>query len=49
MGAGRFGFNPRSKNMTARDERVVWTVPGAASDRTVVCVPMFGALSLSAC
>ncbi len=30
--AGAFEFNPRSKSMTARDERVVWTVPCAASD-----------------
>jgi len=28
-----FAINPRSKNMTARAKRVVWTVPGAASDR----------------
>jgi len=27
-----FATNPRSEQMTARARRVVWTVPGAASD-----------------
>jgi hypothetical protein len=27
-----YRFDPRSTKMTARDERVVWSVPGAAAD-----------------